>query len=158
MHCERRLKLPGRRDEGDCLRSLSSIGAGDSRYRSGRSPPILSASFVSSLPAPSMTPLVGGEVREERGERLVHSSRALPRSIPAERDDAHRSRPPRIRRKANPPSPSSSHCRLLSSQGGFLQSFLAFVDLNRTAFCPSSGLFYQFLLKLSHLERLSKGL
>lgn len=68
---------------------------------------------------PPWPPSVGGEVREEQGERLVHSSWALPRSIPAERNDAHRSRPPRIRRKANPPSPSSSHCRLLSSQVSF---------------------------------------
>lgn len=68
MPCERRLKLPRRRDKGDCLRSPLSIGAGDSRYRSGGSPPILSASFGSSLPAPSTAASVGGEVEEEWGK------------------------------------------------------------------------------------------
>ena len=68
MPCERRLKLPGRRDEGDCLRSPSSIGAGDSRYRSGGSPPILSASFGSSLRRRFRLARLGGEAEEERGK------------------------------------------------------------------------------------------
>lgn len=60
IDCEQREKLPGRRDEGVCLRSPSSIGAGDSRHRWGGSPQILSASFGSSLLAPSTDTSVGG--------------------------------------------------------------------------------------------------
>lgn len=158
MPCEQRFKLPERQDEGDCLRSPSSIGAGDSRYRSGGSPPILSASFGSSLPAPSTTPL-GGRGSGGRAGGKVGLFIQGPAAIDTGRwASVQTAASPRIWRKANPPSPSSSHCRLLSSQGGFLQSFQAFVDLKRTAFFPCSGFFYQFLLKSSHLERLSKGL